>query len=136
MDAINAAEEAAGPTMRRAVTVLFWRTMARVAISPCVLIFPARRSDRGGAASSNPSGEARVKVPPSLRSIADPSRGCAPNVSVKGFVYPSFKIVPAMTSPPFAIQKAPPSPPINDRSESGTLTPAHHTTRDSTHQLL
>jgi hypothetical protein len=60
-------------------------------------MFPASSRLLGGASSSSPAGEARVNISPSFRSMAVPRMGCAPNVSVKGFVYPNLSVVPPAT---------------------------------------
>ena len=50
-DGLRGRQLAAGPTNRRAVTVRLCRVMARVAISPWLLIFPASTILRGGPGS-------------------------------------------------------------------------------------
>src|SRR5258708_39868157 len=67
--------------------------MVRVTRSPWVLMLPAATSVLGGGGSSNPSGETREKLVPSLRSSTGPKVGCAPNTSVSGLVQPSLSVI-------------------------------------------
>src|SRR5260370_18627718 len=104
--------------------------MVRVTRSPWVLMLPAATSVLGGGGSSNPSGETREKLTPSLRPSTGPKVGCAPNTSVSGLVQPSLRVVMVLcsllpvTQPALSARntKTPRSlPPNSDGTKHGVL---------------